>query len=296
MKSREKEELQELLGKLLQSIYSVCSEGLTKNRFEPKRKPHVEYRLQERKYGANGTHITIWKEDKTSEELWHEATITIEQEIKKASLYNEALTKIGAIYGMEEKTCDYYLSRLIDVVAWRSLESEIPDEASLEPYILLFLKDLNHEEQTYKVVAQIKGIILEPESIQLDSNTLLRKPTQEEIEPIFAIDSLYERKYDFNTPSAIVELTGTSSPNLVGVKDTLGINILISILSLFRVGGVEFITYKTHIDSIFPSIGSSTKKIHLLKSGNYLIKNEDVETLKTFWANMKRSSYHSSHI
>jgi len=294
MKSREKEELQKLLRKLLQSVYSICVEGLAENRFKPESRLYTQRWIQERKYGDNETHITSWTEEKPPEIKWHEATITIEQEIKKASLYNEALTKIGSIYGIEEKECDYYLSRLIDVVAWRSLESEIPDKASLEPYILLFLKDLNHEEQRYKVVAQIKGIILEPESIQLDNNTLLRKPTQEEIEAIPDTDSLYSRKYDFNTPSAIVELTGMSPPNLVGVKDTLEIYILISILSLFRVGGVEFITYNTHTDSIFPSTGISTKKIHLLKSGDCLIKNEDVKTLKTFWANMREVELPSS--
>ena len=295
MKSKEKEELQKLLRKLLQSVYSICVEGLTENRFKPESRFYNQRWTHESKYGDNGTHITSWTEKKPPEMKWHEATITIEQEIKKASLYNEALTKIGSIYGIEEKECDYYLSIFINVVASKILESEITNKASLEPYILLFLRELNQEEQTYKITAKIKGIILEPESIQLDNNTLLRKPTEGETYPgSTIIDSLYERKYDFNTPSAIVELTGMSPPNLVGMKDVLEVNILISILSLFRVGGVEFIEYGTHIDSMFPSTGISTKKIYLLKSGDYLVKNEDVEPLKLFWSKMKRATLPSS--
>ena len=225
---------------------------------------------------------------------WDQVTTTIEQEIKKASLYNEALTKIGSIYGIEEKECDYYLSIFINVVTSKILESEIRNKASLEPYILLFIRELNKEDQRYTVIAKIKGIILEPESIQLDSNTLLRKPAQEEIESFPAVDSPYSGKYGFNAPSAIVELTGMSPPNLVGMKDTLEVYIAISILSLFRVGGVEFIEYDTHVDSMFPSTGISMKKIHFLKSGDCLVKNEDVEPLKLFWSKMKRATLPSS--
>lgn len=280
-------ELQKLLKELLNSVFSICTEGQARNRFKSEGRLYLHHWTRNSKYDTEGTIIENWEESKHSDKVWHEATITIEQEIKKLSIYNEASTKIGSIYGMEEKSCDYYLSRLIDVVAWRILESEITDKASLEPYILLFLRELNHEEQLYKVVAQVKGIVLEPESIQLDGNTLLRKPVQEDT-PRFDSETLYSRRYPFNIPTTIVELTRTSPPNLVGVRDVLEINTLIAILSLFRVGGVEFITYNTRIDSVFTSTGISTKRIHLLKSGDYLVENGDVETLKKFWANMKK--------
>jgi hypothetical protein len=127
---------------------------------------------------------------------------------------------------------------------------------------------------------------------------MLRKLKQKEIDAIPDIDSLDADSFhlinDLNTPSAIVELTGTSLPNLVWNKDTLEVNTLISILSLFRVGGVEFIEYDTQIDSMFPSKGISTKKIRLLRSGNYLVSNEDVESLKLFWLNTKSVSLPAS--
>lgn len=306
MKSKEQQELQELLRKLLQSFYSICSKGLAKNRFEPEKRLYFRRKIRGFEYDNDGTHITSWEPEKLLKPAWYEAITVIEQETKKLNIYDEISTIICSTYGMEKASLDYYLSKLIDVVAWKILEGEIADKSSLAPYVLSFLKDINHEEQGYKVIAQIQGVILQPEAIQLDENTLLRKPTREDIETERHAESPFSEEPIFYTPTAIIELTGTTLSNSIpwkvevpikinntvaltlSVREDLGIFDAIAILRLFRVGGVEFIKWDTHIDSVPPSTHTSAKRIYILKSGSYLVRNKDVETLKTFWANMKR--------
>ncbi|MFC1906613.1 hypothetical protein ACFLW8_00805 [Chloroflexota bacterium] len=85
---------------------------------------------------------------------------------------------------------------------------------------------------------------------------------------------------------SIIELKGSIETQKAFSADET-IRLVLGILSLFRVGGIDYIRYYIQTDSILPWGLISAERIHSAKHGKYVIKNEDVKPLITFWSNMK---------
>jgi len=303
MKSKEQQELRELLTKLLQFVYSICIESLTKKRFEPEKQLYFRQKVTGFSYDDTGTHIFNWKPVEIVKDNWYKAVNAIEKETKKLSLYSDALERITHIYENKWKPPDDYslslddvLSGLINVITRGIFAGEITEESSLESYIESFLKHLNLEGVGYRLTAELSGIVLKPPSIQLDENTLLRRPKLEDIEEKHrAQDFFMADEKSFRLPTAIMELTEASASSLRRI-DLLDEKVYraVAILRLFRFGGIEYIKYTIDAESLFIPGIYSCEGINLTKSGSYLIKNEDVKPLKLFWSKMKRATLPSS--
>ena len=290
MNNAKRSELQELLTKLVDSVYCLSNEVIAKKRLKPERELFFRRKIHGFKYDDDGAHIQSWKSEKVLRKVWYKAITAVEQEIRRLSLYDSVLDKIYTEPALKQwSSPNYYLARFINIVAWKVIGGEITDRAELEPYVVSLLKYLNNEEQAYRLIAQLNGIVLQPKSIQLDENTLLRKPTRKDIETEYPAESFFLAGREiFEIPTAIMELTGTSSPNSVYLKPQIEINDAISILCLFMVGGIEYLKFTTDTDFLLALGLTSSVSLRLAKSGRYLVKNGDVKPLKTFWSNMKR--------
>jgi len=285
----EKEELRDSLKKLVYHVHSACNEGKAKKCFKPEKELFFKRKIQGYKYDDNGPNIKSWAPQKLQKRVWYAARTIIAQEIKKLEIYNKVLARLCTTYSPERGSCEYSLCRFIDRIIWETLESEITNKSSLEPYIQSFLKDLNNKEQKYQLTAQIHGVILQPESIKLDEHTLLRKPARQDIEVEYPAESFFIAGGKiFEPPSAILEISGTSSTDSIYLKPQKEIDEAISILCLFRVGGIEYFKFTTHTDSLLATGLTSSERIHPAKSGSYLVRNVDVKPLKAFWARLKR--------
>ncbi len=291
MNLEKKDEIQPLLQKLLRSVYSECNKGLIEKRFKPESEPYYRRKVHGFKYDDNGIHFDSWEPERISKHVWYDALSTVQEEVRKLGVYNEVSTKICSVFGIDINSCHFYLSRLTDIVAWEILGGKILGETILNSYVESFIKHLNNEEEEHRVTVQIQGIVLRPELIHLDKDILLRKPTQQDIEVEYPIESPFPFSGGpsfYHFPTAIVKLKG-SGPSSAIIDPQELIDKTITVLSLFRVGGIEYIKYTTQVDSLFPTGVLSGTRIHLTKSGSYIIRDEDVAPLATFWSNMRNS-------
>lgn len=285
--TEEREGLQELIKKLLYSVHMIFMEGMSKKRFRPEQELFFKRKVDGFKYDDKGAHIQSWRPERVLKQAWHEAVVIIEQETKTLKIYDEVLKGISDFYGMERRSGDYYLARLINEVAREILEQRIVDKPKLELYVTSFLKDLSKESRKYKLIAQLNGIILQPDLVQIDGNTLLRKPNLEDVEVQYPADTFFlAGDKMFTIPPAILEIIGEDSSGSL-FKPQVEIEEAIAIFRLFRVGGVEYVSFTTYTDSLLGLGLISAESMRLEKFEHYLIKSEDVKELQTFWINIK---------
>lgn len=256
-----KEELQELLGKVIHTTHST---------------------IDKRQQYKEPSKLSWW--DRVARPSYE-----VFEEVSKLDVYKDALTAISKSYKVEKNDVVSYLRTLIMRVAINILQGKVKTTADSSKYIVALLKDLDKEEQEFRAEVLLKGLTLHPRSIQLDTNVRLRRPTRKD----------FKRReeppaFRFHMPKALARPTAFIHTRVYAKEDTKAENMLhieiereIAILSLFRVGAVQDIEYIIDTDSMI--YGESIfKREQLLGRDCYLITNKDVKPLKTFWANMKR--------
>ena len=200
-------------------------------------------------------------------------------------------------YKLEEHKCNLYLGQLIKKVTSTILESKVKTPKDSAKYAISFLKDLNGEKQEYRAEVLLKGLLLRPCSIQLDSDVILRKPTRKDFEREVLMTFPSHGDFPLNYPTAFLHVRVHATEEGTALHDE--INKGIAILKLFRVGAVQYLQYSSSTDSIIHMAGGRLTSGRLLGSDKYLITEEDIKQLKQYWRNMTRaklpsSVYHSS--
>lgn len=276
----EKEKLQELLEKLVQAIFSAIGEGLAEKTLQPHYMRCIRWRVTEFEYGDTGIKKLSRQGDEFLKPFW--ATNEVFQKVIKLDIYGDTYKAVSEDYGLGEGKVNEYLYQLITGLAKEYLAGKMKTLADATKYIDSFLKDLHDEKQEYRAEVQLKGLILQPDLIQLDGNTRLRKPIREDFEREVLGGLSYEQ--------VEVEPTAFLNTSIYANESNAirhEIDEKIAILRLFRIGSVQDIRYNLDTDSIVklaPSGGWSGK---LIGPDKYLITNEEVEPLKVFWSNMK---------
>jgi len=274
----------DLLQKLVHDVYFTAITGLKEKTLMPDLHPFIKWRVTEFEYGDNGITKFSGEGKEFLKPLWHRATSAIEEKVKGLSIYNDTLTNMLRLHELEEPQAKQFLSSLISRVAWDTLEGKIKNLSDLTPYSLSFLKDLDKEEQEYRAEVQLRGLVLQPNSILLDENISLRKPTREDFEIEESLGPA-SRTQPLEHPTAFLHVRVFSR----------GVNALqheidraVAVLQLFRVGAVQDIKYTVDADSITDTIGRATlTRGRLLGPDKYLITQENVEPLRMFWSKMK---------
>lgn len=290
----EKEELQELLQKLVQTISSTVNEGLKTKTLQPQYKSYFRWKLTEFEYDDTGIKKKSAKGEEFLKPYWFRATRDINKKVSKLDLYGNALTVISRDFGINETDSGYYLEQLMAKVARNVLSGKIKTINDSDKYIDSFLKDLKGESQEYRAEVKLQGLILQPRSIQLDDNVLLRKPTREDFEREVLMAFPSHGTWPPRDPTAFLHTRVYDKREFSATTLQNDIDREVAVLRLFRVGAVQDIQYTTDTDSIIHmGLGTLTRG-RLLGSDKYLITIKDVKPLKTFWANMKKVELPSS--
>ncbi len=282
----EKEKLQELLQKLVHAIYSTINEGLANGMLQPQYEPYFRWKLKEYEYGNTG----IAKKSAEGKEFlrpyWGRATRDVHQRASKLSVYNDILEAISKGYKINGVQLGYSLPTFTERVAWNILEGKIKSLHDCDKYIILFLKDLCGEEQEHRAEVQLRGLVLQPRSIKLDDNTKVRKPDRKDFEREEPSSYQAFRARRLEDPTAFLHTRIYATG--VGVPLQNEIDREVAVLRLYRVGAVQDIRYSMDSDSIIGFGAGTLTRGKLLGSDKYLVAREDVKSLKTFWANMKK--------
>lgn len=282
---RGKEQLKESLQKLAHAIYSTVNEGLAKGTLRPEYEPFFKWNIGLFEYDDNGVK-SMGIVSHRSKPTWYSASRTIEQKVERLSIYKDTL-KITPKVSELGLPAGALLSQLVSKVAWDTLENRVVDSSQLTRYVISFLDDLYRKEHEYRAEVQLRGLVLRPDSIQLDAHVRLRKPAKKDLERE-ELALIPYRRIPLGDPTAILQIRMRSKSGGVVIQNEIDRDI--AILRLFRVSPIQSIRYTLDTDSILDATGRGTitPGIQPLVSDKYLIREEDVEPLKTFWANMKR--------
>ncbi len=283
-----KVEIQQLLQRLVQAIISTISDRLTKATLQPQYMRYSRWKVTEFEYDDTGFKKLNRQSGEFLKPIWPKATREVWQKVIKLDIYSDTYKTIAEDYNLREGQINDYLHQLITRLAVSILECKVETMANTTKYIDSFLKDLNGEEQACRAVVQLKGLILQPNSIQLDDTTRLRKPNRKDFE---TEELAYFSPWGERDPTAFLHVAGyakaETSPRVLRNE----IDKAVAILRLFRVGAVEDMRHSETTDSVIGFTASGLARGKLLGSPDkYLITIRDAKVLKKFWANMKKVS------
>ncbi len=282
----DRETIRELLKKLVQVIQETINEGLVKKTLRPRYLRYFRWKVTEFEYSDTG----IRKSAQGKEFLkpfWN--TSAIFHEVCKLDIYSDIFKAISEDYNLREGQSNDYLHQLITKLAASILVRKAKAVSDTTEYIDSFLKDINGEEQACRAEVQLRGLILQPKSIQLDGTARLRKPNRKDFETEIYASPWGERFLE--DPTAFLHFAVYAKvqtyPNILQNE----IDKAVAILRLFRVGAVQDIQHRETTDSVIGITGGRAMRGKLLGSADkYLVTRRDAKVLKRFWANMKEVS------
>lgn len=142
----------------------------------------------------------------------------------------------------------------------------------------------------YRLELALKGLILQPALVELDTYMRLRKPTWKD----FATEipkRLHREREPFliEDPTAFLYartvLAEGDDKALFAFEDEIRKGV--TVLRLFRVGAVEKMWGIRDVNSVTHFEPYWYTETTSLGTDKYLIANEDIDSLKKFWSNMK---------
>jgi len=151
------------------------------------------------------------------------------------------------------------------------------------------VKDLRDEPLKCGAQVELEGIVIQPERIELkmgDLDIVLRQTTIEDLEKEFPV-------YGFIGPRFMPHPSAILSIQFLGrYANEIQTNVerAITVLRLFKVGSVRFISYRMFSESITDIMASGTITAGQSEQAleKYLVTEADTDRLKKFWQTMMR--------
>lgn len=222
-----------------------------------------------RKSWSRATQIVLWRVGETEEY----ATVT-------------ELFRNGS--PLSEDHVTNLLKRFAASLAYKFLEctDESLRQAHFEALLSQALKHLRDDPSVYTSEVRLRGLFVpaEPVKLQIDATEfLLRRPTEED----FAHEEFYFgfREHFKEDPTAVlhIKFSGTARN-----ETQRKVWKSVTILRLFKVGGVRYISHKDDSESLIDTLGSGTLtagRAHVTHT-SYVIEAADVLRLEQFWQRM----------
>lgn len=277
-----KRDLQECLRRLVNGILTIINEGLQEHSLSPEFYPCVRWKVEEFEYSDAGITKFSSRGERFPKPRWHDAALAVKNKVRKSTVYREALKSICKLYDLEKKRANGILETLVVVVASGVLTTEVRDPSHLDDYVVRFMKDLNEENQEYSAIVSLHGIIMQPEVLELDENTLLKKTTVSDLEREVMLERTHMQH--FSTPTAIMHIRVLArGPRKLQEE----IGRAIAILKLFKVGAVRSIQYKMSSKSITSMARGTITSGRGQGAEQYLLTEKEVGSLKIFWSRLK---------
>ena len=276
-----KEELINLLKGLASKINEEIEEGISNKSIEPEEMEYMQYKVTKFKYTDKGvTEHGGGTQPPITKKTWDRAIYKITDSIKKLDEYKSILNK-G--FDIEERYLDSFVRRMIN----DKIENINVGEDELNKIITLFIDDLNGEPLKCGAEIKLQGLVLLQEEINFkisDTSINLRQTKAVDLEKdIPQYD--FMQNYFQPAPSAILTMEFFGREPL---EIQHKVEQAISILRLFRVGSIKYISYHMHSESFMRfGFGTVTPSNTLSASENCIIKGEDAQKLKNFWEIMR---------
>lgn len=278
-------ELTENLRKLAIAVRKMVEEGISNGTIQPEDETYFRWKVEKFQYTDKGVTDHSARGEYFTEKSWFRAIIKLEDLVKKSNEYSSTLEDLNNIFGKSVKF-SHYLDRFVIALISQYLNAQKTKENEVDSLITTFLKDLREEPVHCGAEVDLQGIVLRPEKIETSFGMTLRQTRVEDLEREIPVHGFMMGNFLPN-PSAImrIELLGRG-PQEIQKR----VEKAITILRLFKVGGVKWTSYGLFSESITDIVGGR------ITSGQpgpaleiYMVEQEDIPKLKKFWKVMDDS-------
>ncbi len=272
---------------LLQALADVIKQTIDNERangtLQPEEVEFSHLKVNQFTYGDNGITYGGAISETVTKPSWFRAHRKLEETIKQLPEYSDVLDHLTSILEGDLQT-PYYIERFISKLIYNILN--VGDETLANNLITTLIKDLKKEPVMCGSEAELQGIILRPDEIEISHGTILRKPRVEDLEkeiPVYDFMPLHHLPH----PSAYlkIEFLGRNAREIQIKVDTA-----VTILRLFKTGSIRYTTYRMYSESITGFIGGTiTSGDTSPAQETYIVREEDTKELQNFWERI--SSY-----
>lgn len=284
------ERIRKLLQKLADFIYSVTIDCKKQGILEPEYTPYIRHKVIKFEYGESGITNKVVEPVEFSLPTWRRAGLDMYYDrIDGHKVLKDALIALeNSSFSTKMLNPEMNVRSLTMGIVDNTLKGRISHPEHLSKYVDLFIKYLNEDEyeREYKIDIYLKGLILQPNLIRLDGNTILRKPVRKDLEIVERKRRpvIPPRPRPLKDPTAILNTVIHAKPETdLGPEIDRGIQIL----RLFGAGSVQSIRDVISEDPIHDIEPTEYIEERLLGQDNYLINKQDVKRLKAFWLRVK---------
>jgi hypothetical protein len=226
-----------ILLKLSRDIMRVVSDVKKSKGIQKVKRLWVREKITDFKYQEGSLSWTSSSEYLEKEEWdWRDEFRILEEEIKKLPSYIQAHKVISDIYGVNEAQANFWLERFALHIIEKALNGEVGDEDVFET-ITIFLNDLEQNPIIWNVLAQIEGLWLKDEEIEIAKGIKIRKPRPSDLEferPFELLHLPFPQPMFFH-PSAIIEINQRAKFQPFVFDD---LEKLIIALRLYKLGSI----------------------------------------------------------
>nr|CAD5926970.1 hypothetical protein NO713_01037 [Planktothrix pseudagardhii] len=240
-------------------------------------------------YNKEGTHFSKTQNEYITESFYRVPS-TIFDSIRNTCEYNSVLQDINASQPLVSRKS---LDRFVEVIAG-SILNKADAEEIIDTTITTFLKNIYKEPFQSSAVVELVGVVIDLESLELDSDifkVIIRQVKIEDLEkkqPIYPYPAIaFSSTRKWLIPSAIIdiELYGNEP-----YKIRNEIKKIITVLRLFRVSSTDYKSYRMDSeailwDSILGATFGSDKEIDILEK--LKITKENASDLVMFYRDIK---------
>jgi hypothetical protein len=274
------DEIRIKLSELIKKIREIIDVEKTKGTLVPESASFTQWKVTEFIYDDKG--IRVGKQGSNIKKpTWYSAFIKIVNIIEKTDNYQHVSNFLKYKQELREDSPNLgvFVQRIISLY----LEKGDLPESEINKQIETFVLELNNEPIKSGANIQLVGIILHPDEIEICHGVTLKKPKKEDFEidiPVYG----FNRDFHFNNPTAFLEIS-METRSLRAIQEE--VFKAITILRLFKLGSVNYTTYRMYSDSISPFLGGTFYSGDPFPAHeNYIIQDEDVDNLKKFWKSL----------
>jgi hypothetical protein len=279
MNTPDKEQLVRALKALAQFTLTTIDQGLKDDSLPRSPRTVLQRRVQEISYTDEGPCPQQCQDGHETEESWHSAV----QLITERTLASEPYKALIGLPIADTQVVRQGAPKFVEWVARYRFRRGFIDDAKLESIVDVFVREVSGIPVLMGAQVHLHGVKMHPERIEFDtgdSHIVLRQCRKEDFETreIFLADFAGKSK---QFPTAILEFDfpGTNDSQIRS-----RITQALAILRLFRVGGVEDLSYDMHSDAILYAVGGPGRlESWATPTTDLLITHEDAASLPRHW-------------
>lgn len=275
------ENIAETLEKLALAIRKTIQEGISNGEFQAENERVFCWKIKNFRYTDAGTTYSQAQGDYSTRKNWFRASAKALEKIKQTEPYSSSIKLLRKTFEDKVKY-NSNLQAFASRVIYSCFYDSPTKKENINSLIAIFLKQLKGKRPKYGVEAELHGIVLRPDKIELDYGVTLRQPRIEDLEKETRTFSSMGSSPFPPKPSAYVRIECLEG----GAGDAqIRVEHAITMLRLFRVGSVNYSSHRTYSDfgTNIEMRGGGRASIRGIAREKYLVRVEDIVKLKKFW-------------